>query len=232
MKAGITKALAMTACLLVAGMATSASAEDASSTTVGMNHRFYIGLGAGQSSLKLSKESRNEEGIDFDFEGSDDNDLATSFIVGARASRNFGIEGGMINLGSVEQGFSFRDPRDGDTGTGSLEVSPGGIYVGTLLSHDIGQLQLYTRIGVLMWDYDMDLRFDVVEGDGAVSERRDFSKDGTSLFYGAGVRYKIAPNWSFAVDANFTDIDEDEFSVVGASIYFDVATWIERLDMY
>ena len=210
--------------LSVAAMSQTAYAQSASDDGGWMN-TFYFSVGAGKSSVDLKAESRNEEGIDFNFEGTDDDDMATTYLAGIRLSDIFAIEGGLMDLGTVDQNFTFNDPRDGDSGSGLLKVSPSGIYMGAMLTTDIEFVQLFAKAGVLKWDYDMDLRFDVATDDGAVSQYRDFSKDGTSLLYGAGARIKVANNWSVGFEASFTDIDGDDITIYGGSVLFDVAGW-------
>ncbi len=223
------KTLALITIALASPLATQAAPEGTFGSMDGVVNRFYVGVGAGQSTVKLQDESRNEEGIDFVFEGTDDGDLATSFIVGFRVSKFFALEGGAIDLGSVDQQFDFHDPRDGDTGSGLLTVAPSGAYIGALLTQDIGLFQVYGRCGVLMWDYDMDIRFDIENenGDGTTSQAGKLSRDGTAMLMGVGVRCQVANHWTVGLDANYTDIDGDKLSVIGGSILFDVTSWFE-----
>ena len=120
------KTLALITIALASPLAIQAAPEGTFDSMDGVINRFYVGVGAGKSTVKLKDEARNEEGIDFVFEGTDDGDLATSYIIGFRVSRYLAIEGGAIDLGSVDQQFEFHDPRDGDTGSGLLTVSPSG----------------------------------------------------------------------------------------------------------
>jgi opacity protein-like surface antigen len=218
--------------LIMSGVLASHAQTASSGNQQPLMNRFYLSGSAGSSKVELKDESRNEEGIDFNFEGTDDSDMAISLMLGMRMSEVFALEAGYMDLGSVEQSFDFNDPRDGDNGSGMLKVSPSGTYIGASLMHDWNIFQFYVRGGVLMWDYDMQVRFDIVNGDQAISQRTQFSKDGTALLYGAGVRMKVAEFWSIGAQFDTTDIDGDTITVVGGAILFDVAAALDSIVNY
>ena len=209
---------------LMAITSISASAAEETWQEEGFANRFYIGVGAGASKVDLQSGARNEEGIDFVFEETNDSDISTSVMVGWRLNHIFSVEAGYLNLGSVDQTFSFSDPRDGDTGTGILTVSPEGYYGGVLLTHNFGLLQVFGRAGAYMWDYDMETRFDVDTEDGAVSERAKLTRDGSSMIYGVGLRYRATELWSVGADVNWTDVDGDNITTYGIALFWDIGT--------
>ena len=110
---------------------------------------LYVGIGGGSSAVTLGSGARNEEGIDFSFAGTDDNDMAGKYYFGYWITDWLGIEAGYLDIGQVDQDFDFDDPRSGRAGSGMAEVEASGGYYTLLGSCGYKGFSVFGKAGML-----------------------------------------------------------------------------------
>jgi opacity protein-like surface antigen len=183
-------------------------------------HGFYIGYGAGSTTIRLADNARSEEGIDFTFDA-EVNDVATALSAGYWINDNVGIELATRDYGAVNVAFEFADPHDNTAGTGEADASFWAGGASLLLGYDVlDNVQVYGRAGAMAWTRDMETRFDIP---GEPAMYRETEDSGTGLHYGAGIdwRFDKSKGWHLRLQVERTTFDDDEIDMVGVSLLYD-----------
>ena len=158
---------------------------------------FYIGAAFGGATVEA----------DFDVEefpelpsSIDEDDSANKFFAGYMfdlPAVDIGIEGGYVNFGEAEV----------DTELGEFTLEPSGINLWGIVSLDAGLIDIYGKLGYIMWDADLSLD-DLSESD-----------DGSDLGYGVGLSFGLG-----AVDIRgeyeVYDIEDADVSMLSLGIVY------------
>ena len=114
----------------------------------------------------------------------DDNDTYMRIGIGGKLSDTLSIEGGFWDLG--------------DFSGGGASVSVDGIYGNLKASMPLeGDLRLFGKVGLYMWDAGAD--------------------DGNDLFFGGGISFgKVGPG-NLSAEVLLMDLDEADATTIGAS---------------
>jgi|GEM_PF-2370483 len=145
-----------------------------------------------------------------DCEG-DSRDNGLGLFAGYRFNRNFAVEVGYLDLGSVSADLDNTTVVNGARldAEGQAQLDATGLMASALISIPIGdRLSLFGRLGVLAWDADLSasasgtirlgnrsITFDDLSEDGR-------SRSGQDAAYGAGVRFGF--NENLAIRAEVT----------------------------
>ena len=177
---------------------------------------FYIGASAGQSSAGLSSDDYRNDlqsvGIDARNVSLDDSDTAWKAFAGYSFNEYFAVEGGYTNLGQMESVYTTTIDPGGEhellrktanvhpyfAAGGTLAVV-GQVPIGT-------QFDLFAKVGGFWWD-SSDVVVEIVRGShGALA----LGKDGTDIFYGAGVGLKLGNGWKVKGEYERYEVDNQD----------------------
>lgn len=132
---------------------------------------FYIGAGVGAATVEAEFDTTEFPELP---ESIDEDDNATKIFAGYIFDLpvvDLGIEAGYVNFGEPEVA----------TDVGDFTLEPTGINLWGIVSFDAGLIDIYGKLGYIMWDAEFEL-------DG-LSE----SDDGTDLGYGVGLSFGLGP---------------------------------------
>lgn len=189
------------------------------------NHSFYAGFSFGPTQLKLANNERAVEGINFKFDAKN-NDLGGEAHAGYWITDNVGLEVGGRMFGKMKAPFSFSDPHDNTTGTGESEVTMNGFNVSLVLGYDFTpQIQLFGRVGAIMWKEAYDSRFDIA---GQPAMHRAYEQNGTGYCAGIGASFRFTEGWAVVVQYEMDSIGEDSVSMITAGLTYDFIGWARR----
>lgn len=181
----IRKGLALIGCLLATLWVANAQAG------------AYMGFSLGQSTLDDTARGTSVE-VEID-----KNDLGWK-IFGGGFAKYWGVEGGWVSLGDVQDKNS--------AGTKAFIESEGFALQGLgIYPFFNGKFLPYVKLGMIFWD--QDLRFDGGPGTGTVLGRND---DGTDVAYGGGLWWR--PNTFFGMRLEWERYDmESEVDLISWS---------------
>lgn len=143
-------------------------------TSMALDDGIYIGGSIGQASF----DDKNIDDIDL----SDDAD-AYKLFVGARWGI-LGLEGGWVDFGKGNAG----------TDSKSYQIEVSGWSGFGMISLPIGPVDLFAKLGAILWD-----------SDSVVGDNR-FSEDGTDVAWGLGGAFRFG---SIALRAEYEQFDLD-----------------------
>jgi len=188
-------------------------------------HSFYVGIGGGLTQLSTVDNERSMEGINFRFD-TEVSDLGTCFFAGYWITDHVGIEAGTRSYGIIDVPFEFTNPHDNTSGTGDSEVSIGGWSTSLTLGFDpLDSLQVYARVGALMWEESFDSRFDIV-GEPAI--HRETETTGTGLLVGAGVNWRFHSAWQLHLQYEHATLDEDTAGMASLALSYDFLGFVQQ----
>ncbi|WP_448550450.1 porin family protein [Thalassotalea fusca] len=205
--------------LLLASTATVAQANELNNT-----QEWYLGGFVGQSKFDVSKTDLGlPASVDLD-----DSGTAFKVIAGYQISEHFAIEGGYADLGELSFGMNeqYAEPN----WSYDVDVKVTGELNGFLVNL-VGKLplndatHLYAKIGAFSWDGKVTTTYSGVETHNdqsfTISQSGSESDDGTDVFYGVGIGYKID---NFMLRAEFEKMDSDgedtDVISIGATYHF------------
>lgn len=193
----------------------------------GAEQGFFIGAGAGQSTVKAGVDSPGGRPIHFDETGD-----AYKAHAGFNFTRWFGIEGGYVQFGDTETHifvpeFTFNP---GDTGFGDpdappitvpatnlkAEIKPNGWQGFAVLYLPIGNFDLFAKVGGIVANIDVD----ATETALGITEHTSSSEGDSMLAYGAGAAYNFG-HWAVRAEYEAYDVDtlDDLYAVTGSLQY-------------
>ena len=110
---------------------------------------------------------------------------------------NLGIEAGYVDFGAAEI----------DTALGQIEIDTTGINLWGIAGVDAGPVDLYAKVGYLLWDVD-------VSGLG-----ESVSDDDSDLGYGVGVGFDLG---KFRIRGEFEtyDLDDADLSMLSIGVLY------------
>jgi len=205
--------------LLLASTATVAQANELNNSEA-----WYLGGFIGQSNFDVSKS-------DLDLPASanlDDSDTAFKVIAGYEFNEYFAIEGGYADLGELSFGIS--EQYSETNWSYNVDVNATGELNGFLVNL-VGKLplndatHLYAKVGAFSWDAKVTATYSGVENhydqSYTFNSSESESDDGTDVFYGVGIGYKID---NFMLRAEFERMDSDgedtDVLSIGATYHF------------
>lgn len=181
--------------------------------SMAVDSRWYVGLGAGQSSLDLSALGT------MGAVSVDDTDTAFKVFAGYEINKYIAIEGFYLNAGEMSI--------SGDAGTGifadgEMVIFPADTKMGIdlksygvvgVLGYPVNQyFNPYVKLGLQNWE----TKVSVSMGDIKLSE----SDDGTGAAYGAGFRVDLTHNVSMRAEFERYIFDGDDVDVSSAGIMY------------
>lgn len=154
----------------------------------------YFGADLGNSTYKAGGVSESATGF--------------RLYAGMHINDNLSVEGAWLNQGDSEQ--SYTDP----WGSGTETVSLDGLQFSVLGKMPVqDNMDLFGRVGMYMWNASYE---DIYNG----STWATADDDGSDIFFGLGMDYKISENMAvraeydiIAVEAFTVDVDANRLSV-------------------
>lgn len=135
-----------------------------------------------------------------------DDSSTTSFGISAgyRVNDNFAFEGSYLNLGTADLSTSEVISGVQVNAKGEIEIT--GINLGLVGIAPVSErFDLYGKVGVFMWDADLDITATGSMGGVTHTERASESESGTDLSFGVGGQFHVTDN--FAIAGEFTRYD-------------------------
>ena len=157
---------------------------------------FYVGGGIGAATLEADVG-------DIDFGGLtsfDEDDMGFKVFAGYNFDLpvvNLGIEAGYVDFGAPEI----------DTAFGQIELDPTGVNLWGIAGIDAGPIDLFAKLGYIMWD---------VEASGLGGSA---SEDGTDMGYGVGLGFGLG-SIKIRGEYEMYDIDDADLSMLSLSILY------------
>lgn len=188
----------------------------AMSSASGAEEGLFLGIGAGQSTMKA--ESDNNLGPTLKL---DESDNAYKFYGGYNFTKWFGIEGGYIELGNANQGQSFPVGVTGDPDRVEAEVSANGWQGFGVLYLPLGNFDLFAKVGGIAANIDLDTKVHFPGPVPPENTQHDSSSEGNGMMaYGAGAMYNFG-HWAIRAEYEAYDVDklDDLYAVTGSLQY-------------
>lgn len=154
----------------------------------------YMGASAGQAAVRDVDEL---SGLELD-----SGDTSYKAILGFRAAEFLAFELNYVDLGQPQQTFAGQ----------RVQLEAQGVDAFVILSKRIAMLDLYAKVGVLLWEAEAS-----VQGLGSVTD------DGTDLGFGGGMQLHIGSVALRAEYEQFEISDIDDVNLVSVGL-----TWIFR----
>jgi len=183
------------------------------STAYAAEPGFYIGAGAGQSTLKGDLQPRNStEKLEIDSD-----ETSWKAFLGYQFVPWLGLEAGYVELGSTDEDRTFANGGDIE---GTIDV--GGLEYYLVPSIPIGDhFEIFGKIGGFYGDISADGKLRRTAG--ATREKFDESSDEESLLaYGGGVAWNFGRgHWTLRAEYLEYDADnvDDLYNISGSLIY-------------
>lgn len=160
---------------------------------------FYIGAGLGGATTEADIDTNTFPIPDLP-SSIDEDDNAYKLFAGYRFDLpvvDFGIEAGYVDFGEAEV------PLVGE----ELLLDPTGVNLWGIASLDAGLIDVFAKVGYLMWDIEAE-----VAGES-------FSDDGSDLGYGAGLAFGLGP---VAIRGEYEvyDLDDADLSMLSLSVLY------------
>ena len=201
----ITKKLALTAMLATTFVAGAVQAAEPG---------FYLGAGAGQTTLKTDIEPRNSSGNKIEI---DEDDTGWKAFLGYQFVPWLGVEAGYVELGRGDDSRTFANGGDIEA-----EVDVGGVEYYLVPSLPLGEhFEIFGKIGGFYGDISADGK--LRRSAGAPREKFDESSDEESMLaYGGGLAWNFGRgHWSLRAEYIQYDADDldDLYQVSGSLVY-------------
>ncbi len=177
---------------------------------------FFIGAGAGQSTMKA--ESDNNLGPKIKV---DESDTAYKGYGGFNFTNWFGIEGGYIELGNQSQSRNFPVVVTGDPDKVEGEVSANGWEGFGVLYLPLGNFDLFAKVGGIAANIDVETKVHFPGPVPPAGTQHDSSSEGNGMMaYGAGAMYNFG-HWAIRAEYEAYDVDklDDLYAVTGSLQY-------------
>ena len=177
---------------------------------------FFLGVGAGQSTMKA--ESDNNLGPTLKL---DESDNAYKFYGGLNFTKWFGIEGGYIELGNANQNESFPVVVTGNPDRVEAEISANGWQGFGVLYLPIGNFDLFAKVGGIAANIDVETKVHFPGPVPPEGNEHDSSSEGNGMMaYGAGAMYNFG-HWAIRAEYEAYDVDklDDLYAVTGSLQY-------------
>jgi len=201
----------MVLCALVSALAVSSA--------FGAEEGFFIGAGAGQSTMKAESDANLAGVPEIDL---DENDTAYKMYAGYNFSRYFGIEGGYIELGSQNQSETFPVVITGNPDKIEAEVSANGWQGFGVLYLPLGDsFDLFAKLGGIAANIDVETKLRFPGPIPPAGTEHDKSSEGNGMWaYGAGAAWNFG-HWSIRGEYEAYDTDklDDLYAVTGSLQY-------------
>lgn len=178
---------------------------------------FYLSVSVGQSKADLGSAA----GLTID-----DTDTSHSIGVGYKINEMFSIEGGYLSLGKGSASGTVSGTLYGKsiTATGlNLSDEVDGYYFGPVVTFPVGEtFEVQGKLGVYNWNGDIKGSFTSLTYGGTTYAGTSISTshDGSDVYYGFGVAYKVNKNVSLGADWTRFDIDGTDVDVFGARLKY------------
>ena len=189
----------------------------AMSSASGAEEGLFLGIGAGQSTMKA--ESDNNLGPTLKL---DESDNAYKFYAGYNFTNWFGIEGGYIELGNANQSESFPVVvRRGTRDKVEAEVSANGWQGFGVLYLPLGNFDLFAKVGGIAANIDVETKVHFPGPVPPAGTQHDKSSEGNGMMaYGAGAMYNFG-HWAIRAEYEAYDVDklDDLYAVTGSLQY-------------
>jgi len=175
-----------------------ALASSAALVSAPASAEFYLGASVGDGTIEASD---SVEGESFDFESSD----TTYKVFGGYMFNDYiGVELAYLDMGALDDDFGFDGGEVGPL-RANVDADLTGLTGQLVGQYPIGAVDLFAKVGVIMYDLDGD--FDITDDDGDRLLRESISGDGEELVYGIGARYNFG---QFGVRVEYEAIDADD----------------------
>jgi len=186
------------------------------SSVFGAEEGFFLGAGAGQSTMKA--ESNNNLGPTLKL---DESDNAYKFYGGLNFTKWFGIEGGYIELGNQNQSETFPVVVTGNPDKVEAEVSANGWQGFGVLYLPLGNFDLFAKVGGIAANIDVETKVRFPGPIPPAGTEHDSSSEGNGMMaYGAGAMYNFG-HWAIRAEYEAYDVDklDDLYAVTGSLQY-------------
>jgi len=177
---------------------------------------FYVGVGAGQSTMKA--ESDANLALGFPKIKLDESDTGYKGYAGFNFTNWLGVEGGYVELGSQEQSQNFPvvTPSDGIDKI-EAEVSANGWEGFAVLYLPLGNFDLFGKVGGIASNIDVETKVHRV----ITGTTHDKSSEGNGMMaYGAGADYRFG-HWAIRAEYEAYDVDKlDDLYFISGSLQY------------
>ncbi|MDH3314343.1 MAG: outer membrane beta-barrel protein [Gammaproteobacteria bacterium] len=160
---------------------------------LGPDAGFYVGAGAGFTSIDLCGDPALAGAT-----SCDDDDVGFKVFGGFKFNQYFGAEIGYADLGEVSV--------SGPGGTATAEVD--GFQFAAVGSYPIEQFSLLGKVGFFAWDGEISTPIG------------SFDDDGTDFMFGLGGAFHFTPQFSVRGEWERFDVDGDDVDMFSASIIY------------
>ena len=185
---------------------------------------WYLGGFVGQSDYDVSLPDPNATpSVDFDH-----TDTAFKLIAGYEFNEYFAIEGGYTNLGELTLSYNkeFNDGTFSYSESSKLAAEVDGFIVNLVGKLPITEsTHLYAKVGSFSWDVEASSSYRSVDTSfgttNVFTDRETAKEDGSDVFYGIGVGYKI-DNFTLKAEFEMMESDDQDIDVIsiGATYHF------------
>ena len=151
----------------------------------------YFGVGAGKAEADV-------DGIDLG------DDTGIKVFGGSKINPNFGFEISYIDFGETTL-----------TGNGSVTLEASGFDFALMGILPAGQsVELFGKVGILMWDADATYVSVPGIGSGTVSD------DGTDINFGVGINFNMSDKFTFRGSYEMFEMDDIEIDYLSAAVLY------------
>jgi opacity protein-like surface antigen len=168
---------------------------------------FYLGADAGVTRADTRKNNFDQVvGVPTEVSTLDDRDTTYGITAGYRVDSWLAVEASYLDLGQVKYELTQEAPG----GPGSATIEPSGLALSALVIGDMGNVDLFARVGVFYADTDYRL--------SDQSGSNSFSDSTEEFFWGLGGNYQFADRWSARIEYRNFDKVGDSSSPVTADV--------------
>jgi outer membrane protein OmpA-like peptidoglycan-associated protein len=188
----------------------------AASSAFAAEEGFFIGAGAGQSTMKA--ESNRNLGPKIKL---DESDNSFKGYAGFNFTNWFGVEGGYVELGNQNQSKTFPVVVTGNPDKVEAEVSANGWQGFGVLYLPLGNFDLFAKVGGIAANIDLETKVRFPGPVPPAGTQHDKSSEGNGMMaYGAGAAYNFG-HWSVRAEYEAYDTDklDDLYNVSGSLQY-------------
>jgi outer membrane protein OmpA-like peptidoglycan-associated protein len=197
-------------------LAMSTSLLFVSGAASGAPEGFFIGAGAGQSTMKAKSDNNVGPKIDLD-----ENDTSYKGFAGYNFTNWLGVEGGYVELGSQDQSESVLVAPTGFPDEVKVEVSANGWQGFAVLYLPLGHFDLFAKVGGIASNIDTETKLHFPGPVPPAGTQHDKNSEGNGMWaYGAGAAYNFG-HWSIRAEYEAYDVDklDDLYNVTGSLVY-------------
>jgi outer membrane protein OmpA-like peptidoglycan-associated protein len=177
---------------------------------------FFIGAGAGQSTMKAKSDNNVGPKVDLN-----ESDTSYKGYAGYNFTPWLGVEGGYVELGNQDQSESQLVVVSGFPDEEKVEVSANGWQGFAVLYLPLGNFDLFAKVGGIAANIDVETKLHFPGPVPPAGTQHNKSSEGNGMMaYGAGAAYNFG-HWSIRAEYEAYDVNklDDLYNVTGSLQY-------------